>query len=60
MSVSKMCASGVFYDIQGESKKMSVSEKGSLITNGHFFDSPSSSSCFYDFNCQLIIKHLIW
>ena len=28
--------------LQGESKKMSVSEKGSLITNGHFFDSPSS------------------
>ena len=27
--------------LQGESKKMSVSEKGSLITNGHFFDSPS-------------------
>ena len=27
--------------IQGESKKMSVSEKGSLITNGHFFDSHS-------------------
>ena len=37
MSVSKMCASGVSYDIQGESKKMSISEKGSLITNGHFF-----------------------
>ena len=28
--------------ILGESKKMSVSNKGAFLTNGHFFDSPCS------------------